>query len=100
MLKTSMAWNLLTIFIAAGDISAEVLPGDVCYAGETPNVTDSLTKLPIGCCQEMTRKECAVANNGQCMFKWQTGPCDYTADVCTSSWFCTCCGSCTEVNTQ
>ncbi|XP_064121601.1 keratin-associated protein 5-5-like [Macrobrachium nipponense] len=99
MLEASMTWILLTVFLAAGNVSsAEVLPGDVCYAGETPNVTDSLAKLPSRCCQEIT-KECAAANNGQCMFKWLTGTCDYTADVCTSSWFCTCCGSCTEVNT-
>ncbi|XP_066979101.1 uncharacterized protein [Macrobrachium rosenbergii] len=35
-----------------------------------------------------------------CKMVWMTGSCDYTTNVCSSRWYCTCCGSCKETKTN
>ncbi|XP_066970309.1 uncharacterized protein [Macrobrachium rosenbergii] len=96
MLDTSRTWILLAIVLYMGIVCL----AQVCPVIQ-PTVMDasSLSKIPTSCCAD-TSNTCLSNHNGQCQMKWLTGSCDYTTNVCSSRWYCTCCGSCNETNTN
>ncbi|XP_068241391.1 multiple epidermal growth factor-like domains protein 11 [Palaemon carinicauda] len=113
MMNSQLKWTLFLSIIAMGNIC---LAGKVqraisgienpdlekCDVYEAQNISSAL-HIPQTCCADFTG-QCYKEHNGRCMLKWLTGFCDYTIDVCThnnmQSWYCTCCGSCNERNTN
>ncbi|XP_064120353.1 protein jagged-1-like [Macrobrachium nipponense] len=105
MLDTSWKWGLLVfsfsvvnVCLAEVNFTKLISSQEVCSLDPTVNIG---TSLPTSdCCSEpLNNRSCSQQYNGRCMLKWSTGSCPYTVDVCSSE-ICTCCGSCSELNTN